>query len=92
MDRLFGLDSPSLSDEGISLLATLFDEVSVAMYEDILRDADIPYLRRDRGAGGAMRIIMGASLSAVDIYVPADRLDEALALFTEAEESEDSAQ
>lgn len=92
MDRLFGLDNPSLKDEGVSLLATLFDEVSVAMYEDILRDADIPYLRRDRGAGGAMRIIMGASLSAVDIYVPADRLDEAQALFTEAEESEDGAQ
>ena len=92
MDRLFGLDSPSLNDEDVSLLATLFDEVSVAIYEDILRDADIPYLRRDRGAGGAMRIIMGASLSAVDIYVPADRLDEAQALFTEAEESEDGAQ
>ena len=92
MDRLFGLDNPSLKDEGVALLATLFDEVSVAMYEDILRDADIPFLRRDRGAGGAMRIIMGASLSAVDIYVPADRLDEALSLFADAEESEDGAE
>ena len=92
MDRLFGLDSPSLKDEGVALLATLFDEVSVAMYEEILRDADIPFLRRDRGAGGAMRIIMGASLSAVDIYVPEARLDEALSLFANAEESEDGAE
>lgn len=85
MDRLFGLDSPALKDEGVSLLATLYDDVSAAMYEEILRDADIPFLRKDRGAGGAMRIIMGASLSAVDIYVPADRLDEAVALFAEVE-------
>lgn len=92
MDRLFGLDTPSLKDEGVALLATLYDDVSASMYEEILRDADIPFLRRDRGAGGAMRIIMGASLSAIDIYVPADRLDEAQALFTEAEESEDGAE
>ena len=89
MDRLFGLESPSLKDEGISLLATLYDDVSVAMYEDVLREADIPYLKKDRGAGGAMRIIMGASLHAVDIYVQEARLDEALALFA-VEESEDA--
>ena len=85
MDRLFGLDSPALKDEGICLLATLYDDVSVAMYEDILRDANIPCLKKDRGAGGAMRIIMGGSLSAVDIYVPEARLDEALSLFTKEE-------
>lgn len=85
MDRLFGLDAPALHDEGISLLATLYDDVSVAMYEDILRDTAIPYLKKDRGAGGAVRIIMGAALSAVDIYVPTARLDEALALFATAE-------
>lgn len=88
MDRFFGLDSHALRDDGVALLATLYDEVSAAMYEEILRDADIPYLRKDRGAGGAVRIIMGASLSPVDIYVPADRLAEAEALFAE-EESED---
>ncbi len=85
MDRLFGLDAPALHDEGISLLATLYDDVSVAMYEDILRDVAIPYLKKDRGAGGAVRIMMGTTLSAVDIYVPTIRLDEALALFADAE-------
>ena len=89
MGRLFGLDSHALRDDGVALLATLFDEVSTAMYEDILRDAGIPYLKKDRGAGGAVRIIMGATLSPVDIYVPEDRLAEAEALFA-AEESEDA--
>lgn len=94
MDRLFGLDSPALKDEGVALLATLYDDVSIAIYEDILRDAAIPFLRKDRGAGGAMRIIMGGSLSAADIYVPADRLGEALALFAadESDESEETAE
>ncbi|MBQ3064285.1 MAG: DUF2007 domain-containing protein [Clostridia bacterium] len=87
MDRLFGLDSPALHDEGISLLATLYDDISATMYEEILRDAEIPFLKKDRGAGGAMRIIMGGTLSAIDIYVPTDRLAEAEALFRE-EESE----
>ena len=91
MDRLFGLDSPALRDEGVSLLATLYDEVSVAMYEDVLRDADIPFLKKDRGAGGAMRIIMGTTLSPIDIYVPVGRLAEAEALFA-TEESEDKAE
>ena len=90
MDRLFGLDAPALRDEGISLLATLYDNVSVAMYEDILRDADIPYLKKDRGAGGAVRIIMGCSLAAVDIYVPTERLAEAEVLFAAEEESEEA--
>ena len=88
MDRLFGLDSPSLHDEGISLLATLYDDISVTMYEEILRDAAIPYLKKDRGAGGVMRIMMGTTLSAVDIYVPTAHLSEAEALFA-AEKGEE---
>ena len=89
MDRLFGLDSPALNEEGITLFATLYDDISAAMYEDILRDAGIPYLRKDRGAGGAVRIIMGSSLSAVDIYVPEAELDRATELFAEVEENEE---
>ena len=89
MDRLFGLDSPALNEEGIALFATLYDDISATMYEEILRDAGIPYLRKDRGAGGAVRIIMGSSLSAVDIYVPETEFDRATELFAEVEENEE---
>ena len=88
MDRIFGMDAPALHDEGISLLATLYDDISVTMYEEILRDAGIPYLRKDRGAGGAVRIIMGSTLGAIDLYVPTAMLENALSLFAEGEEAD----
>ena len=92
MDRFFGLDNPSLSDEGVSLLTTLYDTVSAELVGALLTEEGIPFLRKDRGTGGMMRILAGTTLSPIDIYVPDTRLDEARELLqaTAAENGEDA--
>ena len=91
MDRFFGLDNPSLSDEGVSLLTTLYDTVSAELVCALLTEEGIPFLRKDRGTGGMMRILAGTTLSPIDIYVPDTRLDEARELLAAmAEEGEDA--
>ncbi len=90
MDRFFGFDKPVLNEEGLSLLFTLYDDVSLEMTEALLREEKIPYLKKDRSGGGAMRIILGSNPHGTDLFVPTERLEEALALF-EAE-CEDAAE
>lgn len=77
MDAFFGLDHPVLNEEGLSLLTTVFDDVLVEIYQDLLTDAGIPFLKKDRGGGTAVRIITGANRCGTDIYVPTERLQEA---------------
>ena len=84
MDRLFGLEHTT-ADEGLSLLVTLYDDVLVAMYEELLKEEEIPYLKKDRGTGSAMRIMMGQSFYGTDIYVPSALLEKALELITPAD-------
>lgn len=91
MDRFFGLDNPSLSDEGVSLLTTLYDTVAAELVGALLTEEGIPFLRKDRGTGGMMRILAGTTLSPIDIYVPDTRLDEARELLAAmAEEGADA--
>lgn len=91
MDRFFGLDTPSLSDEGVSLLTTLYDTVAAELVGALLTEEGIPFLRKDRGTGGMMRILAGTTLSPIDIYVPDTRLDEARELLAAmAEDGEDA--
>ncbi len=77
MDALFGLDHAALNEEGLSLLTTVYDDVLVEIYQDLLTDAGIPLLKKDRGGGTAMRIITGANRYGTDLYVPTERLEEA---------------
>ena len=77
MDAFFGLDHAVLDEEGLSLLTTAYDDVLVEIYTDLLTDAGIPFLKKDRGGGTAMRIITGANRYGTDLYVPTERLEEA---------------
>ena len=77
MDAFFGLDHAVLNEEGLALLTTVFDDVLVEIYADLLTDAGIPFLKKDRGGGTAVRIITGANWYGTDIYVPEERLQEA---------------
>ncbi|MBQ9802147.1 MAG: DUF2007 domain-containing protein [Clostridia bacterium] len=77
MDRFFGLDYPALKEEGLSLLATLYDDLLVQMYEALLKEEQIPYLKKDRSGGSAIRILMGNNPHGTDIYVPESFLDRA---------------
>ena len=59
------------------------EELAVAL--SILNDAEIPYLTKDRGAGGAAKIIMGFNMYGTDIYVLKQQLEEAKAIFESAQ-------
>ena len=94
MDRIFGLDEVSAHDEGQELLMTVYNPSELAVVESILADAEIPYLKKDRGAGGSMKIIAGYSVFGTDIFVLSEHLETAKAIFdsahfVDAEESDD---
>lgn len=81
MDLFFGFEKPVLNEEGLSLLATLYDDVLVSMYEALLKEEGIAYLKKDRSGGSAMRILMGNNLQGTDIYVTDEDLARARDLF-----------
>lgn len=89
MDHFFGLDKPALSGEGLSHLTTLFDDISVEMYEALLEEAKIPYLKKDRSGGTAIRILTGNNPHGTDIYVPTELLATAKELLAAEPESEE---
>ena len=95
MDKLFGLDRPA-AEKDLSLLRTLYDDVSVNMAKDVLQSEEIPFLAKDRGTGNVMRVITGFSIYGVDFFVRPEDLEQASelmeALFAPIEESEEDAQ
>ena len=80
MDNLFGLDKVSAHDKELELLTTAYDPTYLAIVESILTDANIPYLKKDRGSGAAVRVIMGYSMFGTDIFVLRDHLETAAEL------------
>ena len=80
MDNLFfGRDQPA-NEDGLVLLRTFHDDVSVIMAEEVLRDEEIPFVKKDRGSGSAVRLITGYSMYGTDLLVSPDDLEKATAL------------
>ena len=50
------------------------------MIRSILDDNDIPYLLKDHGSGGHMRIIAGGSIFGTDVMVEETDFDKAKSL------------
>lgn len=61
----------------IVLLATALSDTEVLLFEGILIENEIPYLKKDKGSGEAMGIIMGFSMFGADFYVERNRFEEA---------------
>ena len=94
MDALFGLDRVSAHDEGLELLTTVYDRAQLMIVESILKDAEIPYLAKERGSGTMVKVIAGYSMFGTDIFVPSSALDAAVTLITppDAEEIAEEAE
>lgn len=90
MDSIFGLDSAKNTNEDLELLTTVYDEISLACVKSILRDAEIPYLVKQRGSGSSVRIIAGYSIFGADIFVLRQTLELAQALIAPPEETDES--
>ncbi len=79
MDRLFGLNGPA-RQEGLSPLRSFFDTVSLTVAEQALRDAEIPFLKKERGSGAAVRLIAGFQMFGTDLFVRPEDLERATEL------------
>lgn len=63
----------------MKLLMNCKDDFEAQVIEGLLTSADIPVHRRYRGSGQVLNIYGGVGRD-IDIYVPDDRLEEALQL------------
>ena len=91
MDRFFGLDTPAKLED-LAHLTTFYDPVSTSIAEELLTDGGVPFLRKDRGAGGVVQIVVGFQTFGSDIFVlPSDleRANELLIPLLSAETVED---
>ena len=94
-NSIFGLDEAAKCDEGQALLCTVYSQTELPVILGILEGEGIPFLLKDRGAGGVSKVILGYSISGTDIYVPESALDAAAELIapdegacSEADEAE----
>ena len=67
--------------EDVAHLALVEDRVSDAILADILKDNDIPFMRKERSSGIGASVISGFCVFGADFYVRRDRLDEARELY-----------
>ena len=75
---IFGIGKSHKPMENVELLVTFFDFGTRSVIESILRDADIPYIIKERG--GSLPIITGSPMLGADIFVRAEDLDAATKL------------
>ena len=81
------------NDEPV-LAVTVSNPVSSGIFEDLLRENEIPYLLRQQGAGGYVKILMGGGVVPDHFYVAPQHLEKARELYhayldTEVEDLEE---
>lgn len=59
------------------LLRSTNDDYQLNLIKGLLKDADIPYIIKERGSGGYMKIIGGISVFGTDIYVDKTTFEKA---------------
>ncbi len=85
MDSFFGFDKVSAHDDNVELLLTVYEPSELLVIESVLKDAGIPYLCRERGSGGLMKIVAGYSVFGTDVFVLKEHIETAKAIFESAE-------
>ncbi len=65
-------------------LTTVANEIEFQMTAGLLETAEIPVVKRVRGIDGYLQIILGVPLAGIEILVPKDKHEEALALLNAA--------
>lgn len=63
------------------LVATVPDTVASGIFQEILRDNGIPFISRQMGAGGCVKLITGGLLAPDDIYVSPEHSERATELY-----------
>lgn len=88
MDSFFGLDRETPHGKDVVCVGTYFDNASLEVALSILREAGIPCLQKDRGAGGAMRILAGYNMYGTDLFVREEDAEAARELLALPEDAE----
>ena len=85
---IFGFGKSYKPDENVELLTTVYDFGMRSVVESLLRDAEIPYILKERG--GSLPVITGSSDFGTDVFVPTEDLDAAAELIAPCfEQTED---
>ena len=88
--KLFDFGRSYKPDGEVELLTTVYDFGMRSVIESLLRDAEIPYLVKERG--GSLTVITGSSVFGIDFFVKVTDLEEATKLIAPCfEESSDEA-
>lgn len=75
--------------QGTKLLITAVNEFELGAITNILTQNDIPFITKDNGTGGYMRIYSGSSIYGTDIQVREDCLDKAMDLIANFRQEND---
>ncbi len=70
------------------LLRSTNDNYEISLIKSVLEDANIPFIVKEQGSGGYMKIIGGISLFGTDIYVDKKSLEKARELLDSFEWNE----
>lgn len=65
------------------LLKTVYNSVELNFIENLLDENNIPYILKDQGSGGYMRIYSGFSIYGTDIFVEKSMLEKAQSIIDE---------
>ncbi len=85
---IFGFGKSYKPDENVELLTTVYDFGMRSVVESLLRDAEIPYILKERG--GSLPVITGSSVFGTDFFVKKEDLDAAKELIAPSfEQTED---
>ena len=88
--KLFDFGKSYKPDGEVELLTTVYDFGMRSVIESLLRDAEIPYLIKERG--GSLPVITGSSVFGVDFFVKVTDLEVATELIAPCfEENSDEA-
>ena len=76
MDRIFGLDRPA-SEGDLAHLCAFHDPITLSIAEEMLSEAQIPFLKKERGSGAAVRLITGFQSFGTDLFVRPEDAEKA---------------
>ncbi|MBC7087665.1 MAG: DUF2007 domain-containing protein [Tissierellales bacterium] len=61
----------------LKLLIKTSDNTLISIIEALFRDNDIPYILKEKGSGGYLRIISGHSIYGTEVYVSEEDFNKA---------------
>lgn len=63
------------------LAAIIKNPITSEIFQDILKENGIPFICRQEGAGGSLKLLLGAGVVPDDIYVAAKNYEKARGLY-----------